>query len=123
MKCEIYIGINKNIIETIKERLKSYAAFSMALDENTDISDTTQHVIFIRAVTAGFDVVEVFFDMASLSSTNTGQHICEHMIRVVEQFELNPAKLCGVATDGAPSMTGRTNGFNKNLCIPLEHKM
>ena len=42
------------------------------------------------------------------------------MIRVVEKFELNPAKLCGLATDGAPSMTGRTNRLTKKN---LEHKM
>ena len=95
--------------------MKSCAAFSLALDDNTDISDTAQLVIFIRAVTVGFDVVEVFLDVASLSSTTTGQDICEHVIRVVERFKLNPAKLCGLTTDGAPSMTGRTNGFQTRI--------
>ena len=33
----------------------------------------------------------------------------------MEKFELNLAKLCGVTTDGSPSMTGRTNGFTKNF--------
>ena len=37
------------------------------------------------------------------------------MIRVVEKFELNPTKLCGLTTDGAPSMTGRTNIFSKKF--------
>ena len=49
--------------------------------------------------------------MASLSSTTSGQDICEHVIREVEKLELNPAKLCGLTTDSAPTMTGRTNGF------------
>ena len=47
--------------------------------------------------------------MASLYSTTTGQDICEHVSRVVEKFELNFAKLCGLTTDGAPSMTGWKN--------------
>ena len=47
--------------------------------------------------------------MARLSSTTTGQDICEYVISLVENFELNPAKLCGLTTYGAPSMTGRTN--------------
>ena len=64
--------ISDNIKETLKERLKSYAAFSLALDESTDINDTAQLVIFIRTVTVGIDVVEEFLDMASLSSTTTG---------------------------------------------------
>jgi len=37
-------------------------------------------VIFIRAVTAGFDIVEEFVDMASPSSITTGQDICEQAL-------------------------------------------
>ena len=107
--------LSDNIKETLKEKLKSCEAISLALDESTDISDTAQLVIFIRAVTAAFDIVEEFLDMASLSSTTTGQDICEQVLKVVEKFELNPAKLCGVTTDGAPSMTGRINGFTKKF--------
>ena len=53
--------------------------------------------------------------MASLSSTTTGQDICEQVLKVVQKFKLNTAKLCGVTTDSAPSMTGRTNGFTKKF--------
>ena len=69
-----------------KERLKSCAAFSLALDKSTDISNTAQLVIFIRTVTVGPDVVEEFIDVARLSSTTTGQDIGEHMIREEEKF-------------------------------------
>ena len=68
-------------------------------------------------------LVEVMFDMASLSSTNTGENICEHVITVVKKFEMSPAKLCGLTTDGAPSMTDRTNGLITKKWMPLEHKM
>ena len=95
--------------------MKLCAAFSQALVESTDVRDTALLVIFIRAVTAGFDVVEEYLDKASLSSTTTGQGFCEHMIRVVEKFVLNPAKLCGLTMDGAPSMTGRANGFTNKF--------
>ena len=48
----------------------------------------------------------------------------------MEKFELNPAKLCGVARHGALSMTGSINGFTKkfltavgaqNSCKPLHY--
>ena len=68
------------IKKTLKERLKLCVAFSLVLDDSTDISDTAQLVIFIRAVTAGFDIVEEFLDMASLFSTTTGQDICEQAL-------------------------------------------
>ena len=101
--------------ENLKERLKLCKAFNLALDESTDISDTPKLVSFIRVVTADFDTVEEFLDMASLSSTTTGKDICKQVLKVVENFKLNPAKLCGVTTHGVPSMTGRINGFSKNF--------
>ena len=105
--------LSDNIKDALKERLKLCVDFSQALDVNTDISDTAKIVMFIRAVTVGLDVVEEFLDMANLSSTATGQDISEHVITVVKKFKLNPAKLCGPTTDGAPSMTGWTNGFTE----------
>ena len=38
----------------------------------------------------------------------------------MEKFELNTAKLCGVTTDGAPSVTGKTNGFTKIFLNAVE---
>ena len=107
--------LSDNIEKTLKDRLKSCKAFSLALDESTNINDTAQLVIFIRTVTADFDIIEEFLDMASLFSTTTGQDICEQVLKVVKKFKLNHAKLCGVTTDGAPSMTGKTNGFITNF--------
>ena len=60
-------------------------------------------------------LLKCFFDMASLSVTITGHGICEHVTRVEERLERSAAKLCGPTTDGAPSMTGRTNGFIKKI--------
>ena len=53
--------------------------------------------------------------MASLSSTTTEQDICKQVLKVVKKFELNPAILCCVTTDGAPSMTSKTNEFITNF--------
>jgi len=68
------------ISKKLGKKLKSCEAFSLALDEGTEISDTAQLFIFIGAVTAGFNTVEEFLDMASLSSTTTGQDICEQAL-------------------------------------------
>ena len=65
-------GLSDNIEEALREKLKSCASFSLDLDESTDISDTAQLVIFIRAVTVGFDVVEEFLDITGFTSTTTG---------------------------------------------------
>ena len=59
--------------------------------------------------------------MASLSYTTTGQDIGEHVIRVAEQFELNPAKLCGLSTHG--DILDRTNVFSTKKIVLLEHEI
>ena len=53
--------------------------------------------------------------MTSLSSSTAGQDICEQVLKAVEKFELNPAKLYHVTTDGAPSMTGWKMDSPKNF--------
>ena len=42
---------------------------------------TAQLYIFIRAVTADFDIVEKFLDMVSLSCTTIGQDISEQVLK------------------------------------------
>ena len=74
----------------------------MAGDESTD---TGLLVIFIRAATFGLDVAEEFLDMVNLSSKTTEQDNRQHVITVVEKFELNPAKFFSITTNAAPSMT------------------
>ena len=112
--------LSDDIKQTSKEKLKSCEALSLALDARIDISGTAQLVIFITAVTAGFDIVKEFSDMASFCSTTTGQDICEQELKFVKKFELNTAKLCGVTTDGASSTTGRTNVFTNKFLNAVE---
>jgi len=105
----------ENIEETLKERIRRCSAYSLALDESTDVSDTAQLVVFVRGVTDNFEITEEFLDMTGMSSTTTGQDISEQVLKLMEKFQLDPSKLCGLTTDGAPSMTGRTNGFAKKF--------
>ena len=105
--------------EILKESLKSCEAFSLPLNESTDISYTAQLVIFITAVTVKFDIVEEFLDMACLSSTTTRQDIWEQVLNVVEKFLLNLVKLWGVTTNGALSMTGRMNWFTTKFLTAI----
>ena len=46
------------ILKILYKRLKLCAAFSLALDESTDISDTVELAICIRVVTVGYDVAK-----------------------------------------------------------------
>ena len=72
--------LSNNITETLKERLKSCELTVWLWMRALTSVKQPNFAIFIRAVTAGFDIVEEFVDMASLSSTTTGQDICEQAL-------------------------------------------
>lgn len=85
---------------------------SLALDESTDVSDTAQLVLFVPGITDNFEVIECL-DMANMSPTTTD--ISEQVLKLMKKFELDPSKQCGLTTDGAPSMTGKNNGFTRKV--------
>ncbi|CAI9729660.1 Hypothetical predicted protein [Octopus vulgaris] len=65
------VGINQlaeNIEETLNERINRCAAYSLALDESTDVSDIVQLVLFVGGVTDNFEITEEFWDVANGSS-------------------------------------------------------
>ena len=47
-------NVEKQLIETIKD----FEAFSIALDESTDVSDSAQCAVFIRGVDSSLDLTE-----------------------------------------------------------------
>lgn len=61
------IDLSYNIEETLNDKIIRYAAFGLALDENTDVNDTVQLIVFIRGVMNSFEIVEEFLNMASKS--------------------------------------------------------
>lgn len=101
----------ENIETKLTTRLSQCEKYSLALDESTDINDTAQLAIFIRGITTKFDVVEELLDLRSMKGQTTGQDIFEEVTAVLQKFNLPIDKLCGVTTDGAPSMTGNVKGF------------
>ena len=114
--------LSENIEVSLKNRISKCSAFSIALDESTDLSDTAQLVVFIRGVTDNFEVTEEFLDMASMQSTTTGQNICEEVTKLMNKFEIDSSKLVGITTDGAPSMVGKNNGFVKRFLDVIQTK-
>ncbi|KAK0135368.1 General transcription factor II-I repeat domain-containing protein 2B [Merluccius polli] len=85
-------------------------AFSIALDESTDISKTAQLLIFIRTVTENFGIGEELLSMESMKDTTKGVDICDAVCRSLDAYNVNLASMVGVTTDGAPAMVGSRAG-------------
>jgi len=67
--------------------------------------------VFERGVTGKFVIVEELLDTCSMKGKTTERDILDQVKRVLTKFNLPETKLIGLTTDGAPSMTGRRNGF------------
>ena len=58
-----------------------------------------------------FNIFEELLELVPLRGTTTEQDIFNCVYELLQNYNLPLSKLTSVATDGAPSMTGKTNGF------------
>ncbi|XP_013908076.1 PREDICTED: general transcription factor II-I repeat domain-containing protein 2-like [Thamnophis sirtalis] len=93
------------------EKGKDFIAYSLAVDESSDISDVAQLTIFIRGVDPSLCVTEEFLDMKSMHGTTTGKDIFEAVSKCVNDMKLPWDKLTGLTTNGTPSMRGEESGL------------
>lgn len=85
-------------------------AFSIALDESTDISDTAQLLIFIRTVMEDFEIGEELLSMESIKDRTRGINICDAVCCSLDAYNVKLSSMVSVTTDGAPAMVGRKAG-------------
>ncbi|KAK0131556.1 General transcription factor II-I repeat domain-containing protein 2 [Merluccius polli] len=88
----------------LKRRVKSFIAFSVAIDESTDVTDVAQLVIFIRGVDDTLTVTEEFLELAPMTDTTTAADIFTALIGALDRLKVDWSRTVSMATDGAPSM-------------------
>lgn len=103
--------IGKDIEQKLKSDIMECRYFSLQFDESTDITDTAQLCVFIRMVFSDMTSKEEFLTMILLQRTTRGKDIYDSFINFLKNYELPLYKLASITTDGAPCMTGKTNGF------------
>ena len=93
---------------------KKKSLFSLAVDESTDINDSTQLLIF--------ELFENFLSMETLATRTRGEDIFIAVKNACIRSELNLKYLRGICTDGAPAMIGNQQGFVTRLSDYVSHK-
>ncbi|XP_067932713.1 general transcription factor II-I repeat domain-containing protein 2-like [Watersipora subatra] len=97
---------------SIKVELGDIECYSLAFDESTDIRDTAQLAVFIRAVDKDFNVTEELLDLNSLNATARGVDIFEGVQASLQKMGIEDFSKCvSLCTDGAASMIGCRNGL------------
>ncbi|XP_060794872.1 general transcription factor II-I repeat domain-containing protein 2-like [Neoarius graeffei] len=100
-----------NVYAQLQQKTKEYDFFSLARDESTDVQDTAQLLIFIRGVSANFEMCEDLAALQSLKGTTTGEDIFGKVCQTMEDLNLDWSKLVSITTDRAPSMVGASRGL------------
>ena len=99
-----------NVRATLSQTCTSLEFFSIALDESTDLGNTSQLVVFIRGVTASFTIMEEFLQLVPLHGRTTGKIVCDVTLNCLTSTGLDLLHLVSITTDGAPAMVGKERG-------------
>ena len=107
-RCEF---MAENLGEQLNKDIGECVFFSLQFDETTDVMDTSQLCIFIRMVFKDLSTKEELLKVLPLKGKTRGEDIFHTFSDFVNKTQLPVNKLVSMTTDGAPAMTGRTNGF------------
>ncbi|XP_021110005.1 general transcription factor II-I repeat domain-containing protein 2B isoform X1 [Heterocephalus glaber] len=101
--------------EKLREKIKLFVAYSIAIDEITDINNTTQLAIFIRGVDENFDASEELLDTVPMTGTKSANEIFARVEKSLKKFNIDWSKLVSVASTGTPAMVDANNGLVTKL--------
>ena len=85
--------------------------FSLAVDESTDINDSTQLLILVFCLSSSFELCEDFLSMETLATRTRGEDIFIAVKNACIRSGLDLKYLRGICTDGAPAMTNNQQGY------------
>ncbi|XP_067123999.1 nose resistant to fluoxetine protein 6-like [Centruroides vittatus] len=111
--------IADNLRNRHNSAISTFQAYSIAIDESTDIRNIAQLAVFIRGCNVNLKISEELLEIIPMHNTTTGADIFDALMEVLK-YKLPLEKLVCFATDGAPTMTGITKGVVarlKETCI------
>lgn len=103
-----------DVFETLLDKLKKAEVMSLAVDESTDGSDVAELCLYVRFFD-GECFREDLLGLIPLEGQTTGQIIFEKIVSFFNENGLDLQRVNMLATDGAPSMTGRAQGLSARL--------
>ncbi|GBO00796.1 General transcription factor II-I repeat domain-containing protein 2A [Araneus ventricosus] len=104
-------AIDKNLASQLESKIGQFKFCTIAMDENTDINDTAQLVLFLRGVDENFEISEELAFMRFLKGTTKGCDIFREFQEGLLTLKVSITNICNITIDGAPNMTGKKSGF------------
>ena len=103
--------LSGDIFMQLMTKLLACPAFSLALGQNTDKSDTAQLMLMVSVRYYNEGVSDDFLCLIPLKGTTTARDVCSALLKFGEEYYWTWEHLVSLCTDGAPSMLGREAGF------------
>ncbi len=91
--------LSSDIYDQLRGKARVFTAYSVALDESTDKTDTAQLAIFIRGINEQFEVTEELLSLCPMHSRTTAKHIFQQLCDAIEQAGLPWSRVVGITTD------------------------
>lgn len=107
--------LSRDLNRQLKDKVRSFTALFIALDESTNISDVAQLGIFICSVYESLSVTKEFVELVPMTNTTTSNDIYSSLICALDRLEVDWSRAVSVATYGAPSMVGKKAGVVTKL--------
>ena len=85
--------------------------YSLALDESTDLSSTSQLLVFIRGVNLDFHITEELASVCSMHGTTIREDIFMKVQKTLQGYNLQLNQLRCVTVDGGKNMAGVRKGL------------
>ena len=101
---------SQNIQQQLSERAAHFVAYSVAIDESTDVMDTAQLAIFICGVDSDVNITEELVEIVPMKGTTKAEDVFTKLVDALDKLGVDWTKLVSLATDGAPQMVGRRAG-------------
>ncbi|XP_042226449.1 general transcription factor II-I repeat domain-containing protein 2-like [Homarus americanus] len=114
--------LSENINSQLKDKVKSFTAFSVPIDESTDVSDVVQLAVFIRGVDENMQVTEEFVKLEPMKGTTTSDDIFVGLVGALDKLGVDWAQTVSLATDGAPQMR-RTSSCKQDLLRETDYQL
>ena len=107
--------LGENIVLQICEKARNLLWYSLALDESTDLSSTSQLLMFIRGINLDFPITEELASVCSMHGTKTGKDIFIEVQKTLQYYNFQWNQLRGVTVDGGKNMVGVRKGLIRQI--------
>ena len=103
--------IAANLTDQLKQKVKEFCFYSLAMDESINCCDTAQLVIYIRGVDKDFYISKELADMQSIKGRTTREDICTELINCVnKKLAYRFTNLVAICTDSIAAVCGKHAG-------------